>query len=254
MMKQPDQVAVLGKAFDLLEVLAEHPGQTVADLAGAAGVTKATAYRILSTLEMRGYVVTYEKVRRYSIGHAFHAYLQAARRDDRLLHAARPAMLALLGAFDETVNLGVPARQGILYLDVLESTQGLRATSEIGRFDTLHSTALGKAMLSRMPEAVRQSMLADARLVAFTEHTVTDRGELARRIERAASVGYAIDDQENEMGMRCVAAPIVNADGRPVAALSISAPASRMTDAAISRIGAELVVTTARIAAQLAQP
>lgn len=252
-MKPPDHVAVLSKAFDLLEALAERPDQTVAELADASGVTKATAYRILGTLATRGYVVTYEKVRRYSIGHAFHVYLQAARQADRLIHAARPQMQLLLHALDETVNLGVLARQGVLYLEVLESTQGLRATSEIGRFDKLYSTALGKAMLSRMPASDRMAQLADARLVALTEHTVTDPAELARRIETAADAGYAIDDEENEIGMRCVAAPIVNADGWPVAALSISAPASRMTPAAIERIAAQLVAATTRISGHLAQ-
>ncbi len=252
-MKPPDHVAVLGKAFDLLEALAGRPDQTVAEVAGAAGVTKATAYRILSTLETRGYVVTYQRVRRYSIGHAFHVYLQAARKADRLIHVARPQMQLLLEALDETVNLGVLARQGVLYLEVLESTQGLRATSEIGRFDTLYSTALGKAMLSRMPTAERHSRLAGAALVALTEHTVTDPAELARRIEQAADNGYAVDDEENEIGMRCVAAPIVNADGWPVAAISISAPASRMNPAAIERIGGQLVATTTRISSHLTE-
>ena len=252
-MKPPDHVAVLDKAFDLLEALAEQPDQTVAELSKAAGVTKAAAYRILSTLETRGYVVTYEKVRRYSIGHAFHIYLQAARNADRLIQTARPNMQSLLDALGETVNLGVLARQGVLYLDVLESAQSLRATSQIGGFDTLHATALGKAMLSRMPVADRQAMLAEAELVALTEHTVTDPNELTRRIEQAAVHGYALDDEENEIGMRCVAAPIVNADGWPVAAISVSGPTSRMTVAAIERVGAQLVATTSLISARLAQ-
>lgn len=251
-MKKPDHVSVLDKAFDLLEALAEKPNQTVAELAEGAAVTKAAAYRILSTLEARGYVVTYKRVRHYSIGHAFHTYVQAARSADRLIEVARPQMQALLDAFGETVNLGTLARQSVLYVDVLQSTQSLRATSEIGSFDTLYSTALGKAMLSRMPNADREAMLADADLVALTEHTVVDHEALLSGIDDAAAKGYALDDQENEIGMRCVASPIVNADGRPIAAISVSGPASRMTPATIDRITALLIDKVQMISGRLA--
>ena len=252
-MKQPDRVSVLDKAFDLLEALAERPNQTVAELAEGAAVTKAAAYRILSTLEARGYVVTYQRVRHYSIGHAFHMYMQAARRADRLIEAARPEMQDLLDAFGETVNLGTLAHQAVLYVDVLQSTQSLRATSEIGSFDALYSTALGKAMLSRMPRADREAMLKDAELVALTEYTVVDPKALLDGIDDAAAKGYALDDQENEIGMRCVASPIVNADGWPVAAISVSGPASRMTPAAIENITALLIGKVQTISGRLAR-
>jgi IclR family transcriptional regulator, acetate operon repressor len=250
-MKIADSVAVLDKAMDLLEKLAEEANQSVADLSDATGISKATAYRILHTLEKRGYVVTYERVKRYSIGHAFHVYMQAARDGDRLLEAARPEMRSLLDALGETVNLGVLARQGVLYLEVLESGQSLRATSEIGTFDTLHSTALGKAMLSRMPRQERDTLLAEAKLVQRTEHTVTDPEKVREVVEMAARLGHAIDDEENEIGMRCVAAPIVNADGRPLAAISVSGPSSRMTRATIERTCDLLLSATARISEAL---
>jgi IclR family acetate operon transcriptional repressor len=248
-----DSIAVLDKTLDLLQALAERPNQTVAELSEAAGITKATAYRILNTLEARGYVVTYERVRRYSVGHAFHLYAGAARHADRLIQVARPQMEAL-AQLGETVNLGVLARRSVLYLEVIESKQGLRATSEVGSLDTLHATALGKSMLSRMASEERDMLLADAKLVPFTVHTVTDREALRAQIEAATQQGYAIDDEENEIGMRCVAAPIVNADGRPVAALSVSGPNSRMVAGAIDRIIALTIASADRVSEALARP
>jgi IclR family acetate operon transcriptional repressor len=245
-----DSIAVLDKALDLLQALAARPSQSVAELSQAAGVTKATAYRILTTLEMRGCVVTYGRVRRYSIGQAFHLYSRAAREADRLVPIARPHMRDL-ARFGETVNLGVLANQRVLYLDVLESNQSLRAISEVGSFDTLHATALGKAILSRMPVAERDAILAEAELVPLTAHTVTAVDALRQQIERAAIDGYALDDEENEIGMRCVAAPIVNADGWPVAALSVSGPNSRMTAMAIDRIIANTISTAKGISSEL---
>ncbi len=250
-MNRTDSVAVLDKALDLLECLLKRPDQTVAELAQATEVTKAAAYRILSTLERRGYVATYERVRRYSIGHALRAYAQAADGPDRLIDAARPAMRALWEETGETVNLAVLAQGGVLYVDVLESGQGLRATANIGALDALHSTALGKSMLALMPPPERESVLAEAKLVSRTAHTETDPARLREAIERAAHSGYAIDDEENELGMRCVAAPIVNSDGWPLAAISVSGPSSRMSHDAIARIGPRLSQACAEVCGRL---
>jgi IclR family transcriptional regulator, acetate operon repressor len=246
-MNRTDSVAVLDKAIDLLECLLRQPDQSVAELAQAADVTKAAAYRILSTLERRGYVATYERVRRYSIGHAFRAYAQAADGPDRLIDAARPLMRTLWEETGETINLAVLAQGGVLYVDVLESAQGLRATANIGALDALHSTALGKAMMARMPPAERDAMLAEAKLVPRTKHTETNPLRLREAIERATMSGFAVDDEENEIGMRCVAASITNSDGWPLAAISISGPSSRMSHDKISVTGARLVEACAKV-------
>lgn len=253
-MARTDNVAVLDKAIDLLECLLKQPDQTVAELAQAADVTKAAAYRILSTLERRGYVATYERVRRYSIGHALRAYVQAADGPDRLIDAARPAMRALWEETGETVNLAVLAQGGVLYVDVLESGQGLRATANVGALDALHSTALGKAMLARMPVTQRDAVLAEAKLVPRTKHTETDPARLRATIEQAAQSGFAVDDEENEIGMRCVAAPIVNSDGWPLAAISVSGPSSRMSSDKISAAGPRLVEACATVRKKLTDP
>lgn len=253
-MNKNEGVAVIDKAIDLLECLLGRPGQTVAELSQAADVTKAAAYRILSTLERRGYVATYARVRRYSIGHAFRAYVQAIDGPDRLLDAARPAMRRLWEETGETVNLAVLARGGVLYVEVIESVQGLRATANVGSLDALHSTALGKAMLSRMPGADRETLLAQARFVARTARTETDPRRLRQAIDRAEQSGFAVDDEENEIGMRCVAAPIVNSDGWPLAAISVSGPSSRMSDEAIRALGPRLAEACADICVELTRP
>ncbi len=162
-------------------------------------------------------------------------------------------MQALWERSGETVNLGVLARGGVLYVDILESPQALRATSQIGTFDALHSTALGKAILSRMPQSERQVLLADVQLVPRTTHTATSTAGLNAAIDVASQKGLAVDDEENEIGMRCVAAPILNADGWPLAAISVSGPSSRMSHAEIERIGAELRSGCASVSRALAR-
>jgi IclR family acetate operon transcriptional repressor len=246
-----DSVAVLDKAVDLLECLADGGDRSVAELAEAAKISKAAAYRILHTLERRGFVVTYGRVRRYRIGYALLAYREAARHSDRLLLAALPAMRELWKQSDETVNLGIRSRGQVLYIEVLESTRSLRATGQAGSLDALHSTALGKAMLSRLPVGDLRSAISQADLEPRTEHTVTDRRLLLRAIQKVREVGFAIDDQENEIGMRCVAAPIVNPAGWPLAALSVSGPTSRMTPQVVEALGPKLRESCAGVAETL---
>ena len=245
-------VAVLDKAIDFLESLADGVPRTVAELCAETGVSKAAAYRILDTLERRGFVVTYERVRRYTIGQALLVYADAARHSDRLLAASRPVLTELWRYTNETVNLGIRSRGQVLYLDVMESERGLRATGKTGSLDALHSTALGKAMLSRLPKTDLDRVVGEAVLNQRTEHTVTDRASLRRSLDKVRSDGFAVDDQENEIGMRCVAAPILDADGLPLGAISISGPTSRMTLETVAAFAARLKESCAIIARNLA--
>lgn len=250
-MAAANSVAVIDKALDLLECLSDGRPRTVAELSEAAGISKAAAYRILHTFERRGFVVTYERVRRYTIGHALLAYAEAARHSDRLLAAARPVMRELWTHSGETVNLGIRSHDRVLYLEVMESTRGLRATGQVGSLDALHSTALGKAMLSRLPEGDLTRVIGRAELKARTPHTVTDPASLLRAIGKAQADGFAIDDQENEIGMRCVAAPIVTAEGSAIGALSISGPTSRITGEVVEVLAARLRAGCGAIAGAL---
>lgn len=252
-MDQPDGTGVVNKTLNVLELLLVRPDATVSEISEGTGITKAAAYRILSALERRGYVATYEKVRRYSIGPAFYSYERAARAADRLLVVSRPIMEEIWASSGETVNLGVLIHGGVQYLDIIESPQGLRATGTVGATDTLHSTALGKAIMTRMSAAQRDECLTRAGLVPRTSNTETDLAALRGSIDLAAREGCAVDNEENEIGMRCVAVPIVNADGWPLAAMSVSGPSSRMTDDVLNRIGIDLIDASRRISEELAR-
>ena len=201
------EVGVLNKTLDILESLADSDGMTVAELATASGVNKAAAYRILNTLERRGYAVrSADEVRKYSVGPAFRALARESHSPGDLLAVARPHLRRLWEEFDETVNLGVLNQDQVLYLDILESEQGLRTTVDVGSHDDLHSTALGKAMLARLPMSDARQLLSHADMVAKTPRTFTSLPDLLADIDRTRTRGFALDDEENEPGARCVAA------------------------------------------------
>lgn len=247
------EVGVLNKALDLVEALLRSDRLTVAELATATGVNKAAAYRILHTLERRHYVTREaSEVRRYSLGPAFRAFARDSASPRVLLMASRGALRQLWEEFGETVNLGVMAQHQLLYLDILESDQGLRTTVTVGALDHLHSTALGKAMLAALPVSEARAILSRTERVALTPHTITSLPDILTELEIIRQRGYALDDEENEPGARCVASAIVNAVGQPVGALSVSGPAWRLPDDVVERMGSHLVKVCEQVSAELA--
>ncbi|MDQ7903774.1 IclR family transcriptional regulator [Phytohabitans sp. ZYX-F-186] len=245
--RRSDEVNVLVKALDILDRMATDAPCTVAQLCQHTGVTKPAAYRILKTLDQRGYVVRDEVRREYSLGPALYGLSRAARNSTDLVRLARPAMQALHEEFGETVNLGVVSHGQVVYLDAIESVQRLRTTVQIALRDNIHTTALGKTILAALPEQEVREQLAEADWSPITPNTLGSAEALLADLPRFRAQGYAIDDEENEVGSRCVASSILDSAGRPVAAISVSAPTPRMTDETLATIGARLVETCKRV-------
>jgi DNA-binding IclR family transcriptional regulator len=252
----PDySIAVLDRALDLLEALAEVPAGAplgVSEVARRAGVTKSAAFRILANLERRGYVAKDPVNARYTLGtHLVYLGERSLGAID-LRAAARPALEALQQRFGETVNLGVREGAEVVYVDMIESSHGLRMAARIGGRDYLHSTALGKAILAFLLPAERDHLLyAPAGLPARTERTITDPVKLRAELERVRECGIAEDRDENEVGARCLGAPIFDHRSGVVGAISLSAPDSRLDDARATEVAAAVRAEAASITRRL---
>ena len=232
----------LTKALGLLEATAGHPdGRSLADLAAEVGMPKPTAHRILKTLTALGYLErpasgVYRQspqVQRLVSDAAVRRLIDAASRPLRDLHAKT----------HETVNLGILRHDRVIYLDVLECTLPLRRVAT-RTSDPFHTTALGRAIAARLPADRCSRLLARARLERRTAATISDRHRLAAEIERAAKQGYAIEENETDVGVACIGAAVC-AGYEPVGAISVSLPIARL-DAASRRRLVDLVRKTAR--------
>jgi IclR family KDG regulon transcriptional repressor len=226
-------IAVLGKALDLLDALDGAGAATLTELSSRTAIHKATALRILANLEERGYVER-DGHGRYSLGLRM---LQLGARISAgldLRTVARPVLQALHEEFGETINLAVPADGGLVYIDILQSAHGLRMTASVGLRDDYHSSALGKAMIAQWPAAEVARILPPDPLPHKTARTLLAREDLEAELALTRERGYAIDDEENEAGARCVAAPLFDHRGQCIGAISLAGPASRLT---IERIG-----------------
>ena len=149
----------------------------------------------------------------------------------------------------ESVNLAVRDGDEVVYIERMFGDHSLGIRSELGRRGPLHSTSLGKAILSFLPESERQQILKEYIFRSLTPFTITDKEQFLRDLGVTNQRGYAIDEQENELGGRCVGAPILDRYGYPIAAISISVPIQRFPEEDIEKYGTKLV-STAEIISQ----
>lgn len=230
-------MGVLEKALHVLEALSTASELSVSEVTQLAGISKGAAFRILATFEKHGYVHKDAGTKRYRPGPGIIAMSTAFLAGQDLIRNTRPILEQLRLESGETVNLGVLRHNEVEYLEVLESMQDLRTTGRVGRRDPLHCTALGKALLAVLPPDEARRLLVGSERELRTPRSVVDLEPLMSELERTRRRGYAIDDGENLDGVRCVAAAITDALARPFGAISISGPASRLSDQTLVTLG-----------------
>ena len=208
---------------------------------------KATVYRILTTLEGRGYLDRREDGS-YRMARKLFDLQRPVPIEQVLSHVAHPLMEQLAGACKETVNLGILDAGEVVVIDTVESPQAVRMSSKIGNRRHLHTTALGKCFLAGLPQREVMRLVRLKGLPRLTPHTLTAKTAVMAEVQNVRQQGYAIDNQENEIEGRCIGAPIAGPDGRVLAALSISGPVFRMSMGRAQSLVGDLKRTCAAIA------
>lgn len=209
------------------------------ELSKALGLGKSTVHRLLTSLAARGYVRKNLENDRYRLG--LKAFEVGSRALGQLTvrESVAPFLRSLAAASRETVHLGVLDGWEVVYVDKMESLQILQMYSAIGRRAPVHCTALGKILLAFQPEEEVERFLR-RRLRPYTPLTIVDPDKLREELERIRTAGIAIDNEEFEIGLKCVAAPVRDFGGRVVASLGIAGPAVRLPAERVGPV-AELV-------------
>lgn len=222
---RPPGVQSVDRTLDILELLASSPEPVgVTEVSRRLGLAQGTAHRLLGTLVQRGWA-RHDTGRRYAVGPAAMRVGDAAYR--ALGSSAGPVLRDAVQATGETANLAVLEGTQMVYVAQAPSPHTLRIFAEVGRRVPLHSTAVGKVALARMAPATRRALLGSGPLPSRTPHTVTAPDRLDTHLARVHEQGFALDDEEQELGVRCVAVPVPLA-GLEVS-LSVSGPTERMT-------------------------
>jgi IclR family KDG regulon transcriptional repressor len=226
--RRPYYVNAVERALALLErVDGTAKGSGITELSRRLGWGKSTVHRLCSTLEHRGYLVHDASTGRYRLSLRLFQVGSAALNHLDLPARVTPALRSLGDAVEETVHLAVLDGQEIVFIGKVESGRPLQLHSQVGRRAPAHCTALGKVLLAHADPELQTRVLA-GRLKRYTPGTIVDPPTLRRVLQAVRERGFAVDDQEFEEGIRCIAAPVRDYTGRVVAALSVSAPAGRL--------------------------
>jgi DNA-binding IclR family transcriptional regulator len=223
------------RAVTALELIADAGELGVSELGRRLGVHKATASRLVATLAERGLLDRDPRTEKVRLGFGLIRLAGTAMAGLDIVRTAHPVLVDLAEDTRETVNLGVLSEGAVVYVDQVTGSRSIVAVSWVGRRTPLHATSNGKVLLAYLDADERDRLLARP-LAAMTSRTVTDGHDLQRHLEQVAARGYAQTLEELEEGLNAVAAPVHQADGRVVAALSVSGPAFRMRPMDLPRI------------------
>jgi len=210
------------KAFDIVRLFSpDEPRLTLAEVSTRLGLPKSTVHNLLATLLACGIVEKTED-ERYALGRAIIALTQAVLVNVELRNRAAPLLRELADYSQQSVFLTVRDRDYCLYIYAVESPRRLLARTAVGSRANLHCTGVGKAILSLLPESEVRAIAQRAGLPRFTSHTITDVETLLAELRQIRARGYATDDAEHEPGVYCIGAPVLDAKGDVIGALSIS--------------------------------
>ena len=231
----------LVRAMTLLERLSLAPaGLNLTDLSQQLGMPSATTHRLLNTFEEMGYVehdstigLWFIGLKTFSVGSAF-----LNRRD--FIATSRPYMRRLVAQCGETVNLGVIDDGEVVYVAQSQSPEMMRMIVKLGSRSPIHASGVGKTLLASMTQKGVSNILQRKGLARFTDRTIDNPTDLHSELSHIRKLGYALDDEEHAVGLRCVAATIFDENGIALAGLSLSGPKARMTDSRITDLGAAI--------------
>ena len=237
-LQEPATVQALERGLTLLQLLSKSDGTSLSDLSLQMGLPTSTAYRLLSTMQKLEFVSFDETSQQWSIGiEAFTVGSQYFNRAN-LVESSRAVMRDLMNDTGETANLAVLAESGhVCFLTQIESTHPIRAFHLPGTRSHAHSSGIGKALLAEFSRKQIENILQKTGLQEFTSKTLTQPKALFEDLTNSFCRGWAFDDEERHMGMRCIAAAIHNAQGDAIAGVSISGPTARLSDEALAVLG-----------------
>jgi len=218
------------RALRLLEDIAEAPGtpRSLADLAAVLDIDRSSVFRLLTTLSRHGLVRQDEGEKGYRLGFGIYRLAGRLRAQEKMTDLANPYLKRLVRETGENAHLAVRAGLRCVFIDRESGPRTLTANTNIGDTEELYCTAVGKSLICRCSEAELDDLFAQMDLLPYTENTQTDPGRIREDLARIRDGAVAVDDEEYESGVFCLAVPLVNFEGTVEAALGLSGPAVRL--------------------------
>ena len=237
------------RAIEILRCFEHEDELGITELGKRLGLHKSTVFGLVNTLVSNKLVEKAPGGDKYRLG--IELFRLSANVRSGIREIGAPHIRQLVEATGETVNLVIPDGTDVVYVEKKESPHSMRICTSIGQRMPMYCTAVGKTILAFMGEAERDAIIRDMELTPRTENTICTREELIAQLTKVRNSGYALDDEELEYGLVCVAVAVFNKHGEPVAALSVSGPKQRMGENKISGIYGELAAHSREISRQI---
>ena len=240
------RIQAIERAVSILNAFSpEDPELGVTELAERLGLHKSTVHRFMVNLDAAGLVERNPRTGRYRLGLRIFELGGLVMQQMNLWDEALPFLEGLVHDTGETGHLAVLDGGEAIYIERVEARRALRVPSAIGRGYPAHATNLGKVLLADLPRERVEEIVAERGLAAYTPNTITDLDQLEGELDRIRALGYAVNNEEYDEGLRCIGAPVRDHSGHVVAALGIGGPVTRITPDRVDEL-AELVMTAAR--------
>ena len=240
------------KALQIFELFTiDTPELSVSELVKKLSMPKVSVYRFLRVLMNHSFISQNKNTKKYRLGLKVFELGSVMMKNFPLKEVAFPLIMELSKQSGETVHLGVLDNWQVVSIEGVESGQTLRISLPIGKRVPLHSTGIGKAILASLTDEEIQEVIRQRGLPKFTANTIVDAGQLMKEVLLIRNRGFAIDDEENEPGIRCVAAPIFDSNRRVLASISISGPSVRILPTRIPELSSMVMNTSRKISKAL---
>jgi len=222
------KIKVLEKAFKILALFDEKGKKlTVTEIHDLLNFNKASTFRILKNLEDAGYIEKDSRTLKYKLGLKIYYLASLAEPHTAIRRITRPFLEKLNEECHETIHLAVLHQGEALYLDKIEGKKTIRVITRIGMKLPAHCSGVGKTLLADLSKDAMEKIIREKSLPRFTDNTITELNDLKAELAQIRKQGYAIDNEEIEEGLKCVASPLLNSEGKVLASISISAPSER---------------------------
>lgn len=249
---QEKGIQVIDRAFDILEILSiEKDGLGVTEIANRLGLHKSTVHRILSAMLKRGYIQKINPKGVYKLGLKLVEISSVYLNNVELKTEAMPYLRELTSKLGQTAHLAILDGGDAVYIDKVDVVNNIRLYSQIGRRIPIHCSGLGKCLIAGLPDVEIQELLSNYKFARFTSNTITTKEELLRQVGKVRKTGWAIDDEEHDEGIRCIAASVFDYRDKIIAAISVSGSSSSISRERDEEVGSLVLETALKISERM---
>lgn len=247
-----NNVPAVERAFRVLELIAQSThGFSLSEISRRLSLPKSSVHLIVTTLERQGYLQKHLLTGHYLFGLKLFSLSRAALQGLELRDVARPFLQALMKRTGLTVHMGILEGNEAVIVEKIEAPGSLKVASWVGRRMDVNCTGIGKTLIAFLPEAEFDLLFKPGSLPRHNENTIVSIAGIKREIARIRQQGFALDDEEDELGVRCIGAPLLDNQGHVLAAISVVGALNQIPLERVEQLGATLRQTADEIAARL---